>query len=193
MDRGGFFFDPPRFCTFSVSSRVAHGGDAGWAQLTPSPLAAKAGDRGHRAGSSRRTPSRDGGQQKTPQGHSWGRASLHPVVPAAASEGSVLSSWGSRLRARPRANAPASRAAVSPPSPYEPPSCVKTPPWLRFRPRSLPCTTVHRSDLEENTRPFQDFHMRTKALGKTAGLRSSVREQISRAESSRALPEATRC
>lgn len=43
MDRGGYFVHSPRFSTFSFSSLVAQGGDAGWARRTPSALAAEAG------------------------------------------------------------------------------------------------------------------------------------------------------
>lgn len=85
MDRGGYFVHSPRFSTFSFSSLVAQGGDAGWARRTPSALAAEAGGGAPPPTSRSRTlateqvpaggPSPDTGRQKTAQRHGRGRRS----------------------------------------------------------------------------------------------------------------------
>lgn len=97
VDRGGYFVHSPRFSTFSFSSLVAQGGDAGWARRTPSALAAEAGggappphlpqpDSGHRAGSSRWTLSRHRAAEDCPA--SWsGPAFLTPCGPGSGLRG----------------------------------------------------------------------------------------------------------
>ena len=126
VNHGGFF--PPSLHRFSVPAPGPPGlltaGDTGWARPTSAPLAAEAGGSGwspgrprsrlpERAGSRGWTPSRPVGGRGDPRGHGQDWASSNPAVLAAASEGSVLSSWVSLRSTRPRSAAPASHGVIN--------------------------------------------------------------------------------